>query len=104
VVPQQTAWVIETFGKYDKVLQPGLRFLIPFVQRISYVFSLKEEAISVPSQTAITRDNVSVSIDGVLFVKVSELFVRDVVVWTKLCHFIAQRNKGMVMRFHVSNR
>jgi hypothetical protein len=52
IVPQQTAWVIETFGRYDKVLQPGLRLLIPFVQRISYVFSLKEEAISVPSQVS----------------------------------------------------
>ena len=68
------AWVVETFGRYDKVLEPGLRFLIPLVQRVSYVFSLKEEAISVPSQTAITRDNVSVSIDGVLFVKVTDAY------------------------------
>mmetsp|Transcript_9582 Transcript_9582/g.30867 ORF Transcript_9582/g.30867 Transcript_9582/m.30867 type:complete len:388 (-) Transcript_9582:284-1447(-) len=74
VVPQQMAWVVETFGRYDKVLEPGLRFLIPLVQRVSYVFSLKEEAISVPSQTAITRDNVSVSIDGVLFVKVTDAY------------------------------
>jgi len=64
IVPQQTAWVVETFGRFDKVLQPGLRFLIPFVQRVSYVFSLKEEAISVPSQVtpldvALPADRVS---------------------------------------------
>ena len=47
------AWVVERFGRFDRVLDPGLRFLIPWVQKISYVFSLKEDAISVPSQTAI---------------------------------------------------
>ena len=68
------AWVVERFGRFDRVLEPGLRFLVPVVQRISYVFSLKEEAISVPSQTAITRDNVSISIDGVLYVKVVDAY------------------------------
>ena len=65
------AWVVERFGRFDKVLDPGLQFLLPLVHRVSYTFSLKEEAISVPSQTAITRDNVSISIDAVLYVKVS---------------------------------
>jgi len=72
IVPQQMAWVVERFGRFDRVLEPGLRFLMPFVHRVRYVFSLKEEAISVPSQTAITRDNVSIQIDGVLYVKVTD--------------------------------
>jgi len=74
IVPQQMAWVVERFGRFDKVLEPGLRFLIPGVQRVRYVYSLKEEAISVPSQSAITRDNVSISIDGVLYVKVTDAY------------------------------
>jgi len=74
IVPQQMAWVVERFGSFDRVLEPGLRFLVPFVHRVRYVFSLKEEAISVPSQTAITRDNVSIMIDGVLYVKVIDAY------------------------------
>lgn len=74
IVPQQMAWVVERFGRFDKVLEPGLRFLLPWVQRVRYVYSLKEEAISVPSQSAITRDNVSISIDGVLYVKVTDAY------------------------------
>ena len=72
VVPQQMAWVVERFGKYHTVLEPGLRFLIPFVHKIRYVFSLKEEALTVPSQSAVTRDNVAINIDGVLYVKVED--------------------------------
>ena len=74
IVPQQMAWVVERFGRFDKVLDPGLQFLLPLVHRVSYTFSLKEEAISVPSQTAITRDNVSISIDAVLYVKVTDAY------------------------------
>jgi hypothetical protein len=47
IVPQQKAWVVETLGKYDRVLQPGLNFLFPFVQRIAYKHSLKEEAVAI---------------------------------------------------------
>jgi regulator of protease activity HflC (stomatin/prohibitin superfamily) len=61
IVPQQSAYVIERFGKFHQILEPGLHFLIPFVDRIAYSHSLKEEAISVSSQQAITRDNVSIS-------------------------------------------
>ena len=74
VVPQQMAWVVERFGKYHTVLEPGLRFLVPFVHKIRYVFSLKEEALTVPSQSAVTRDNVSINIDGVLYVKVEDAY------------------------------
>jgi regulator of protease activity HflC (stomatin/prohibitin superfamily) len=70
MVPQQYAYVIERFGKFRGTLSPGLHFLIPFVDRCAYVHSRKEEAIPIPGQTAITRDNVTISIDGVLYVRV----------------------------------
>eukprot|EP00658_Telonema_sp_P-2_P027581 TRINITY_DN2127_c0_g1_i1.p1 TRINITY_DN2127_c0_g1~~TRINITY_DN2127_c0_g1_i1.p1 ORF type:complete len:374 (-),score=96.23 TRINITY_DN2127_c0_g1_i1:427-1548(-) len=70
VVPQQSAWVVERFGKFHKVLDPGINFLIPVVDKISYVHSLKEEAIPVPNQQAITKDNVSLTLDGVLYVRI----------------------------------
>eukprot|EP00871_Galdieria_phlegrea_P003006 jgi/Galph1/3706/GphlegSOOS_G2319.1 len=72
VVPQQWNYIVERFGKLQARLEPGLHFLIPFVDRIAYVHSLKEEAISIPNQMAITRDNVTIHIDGVLYVKVED--------------------------------
>jgi len=70
IVPQRIAWVVERLGKFHKVLDPGLHFLIPFVDRVSYVHSLKEEAVMIPNQQAITKDNVTISIDGVLYLRV----------------------------------
>ncbi len=70
IVPQQEAWVVEKFGKFDKVLQPGLNIIIPIMHRVAYKHILKEEAIDVNAQTAISNDNVTLSIDGVLYVKI----------------------------------
>jgi len=72
VVPQQQAWVIENLGRFDKILEPGLNFLIPFLQRVAYKHSLKEDVIDIPQQSAITRDNVTLDIDGVLYLRVMD--------------------------------
>ena len=74
IVPQQKAYVIEHFGKFSSVLEAGLHPLIPLVDRVAYVHSLKETALSIPSQSAITKDNVTISIDGVLYVRVVDPF------------------------------
>jgi len=74
VVPQQIAWVVERLGKFHQVLDPGLHFLVPVVDRVSYAHSLKEEAIAIPNQQAITKDNVTISIDGVLFLRVVDAY------------------------------
>jgi regulator of protease activity HflC (stomatin/prohibitin superfamily) len=69
-VPQNYAYVIERFGKYHKTMTAGLNFLLPFIDKVAYVRSLKEQAVDVPSQSAITRDNISLVVDGVLYLKV----------------------------------
>ncbi|KAF6021937.1 STOML2 [Bugula neritina] len=69
-VPQQEAWVIERFGKYHKTLEPGLNVILPVIDSIKYIQSLKEIAIDVPHQSAISSDNVVLNIDGVLYLKV----------------------------------
>jgi len=69
-VPQNMAYVVERFGKYNTTMVAGLNLLIPFIDKIAYERSLKEMAVDVPSQSAITRDNISLVVDGVLYLKV----------------------------------
>jgi len=70
VVPQQSAYVVEYLGKYRKTLQPGFHILVPFVEKVAYKHDLKERAIDIAEQICITRDNVQVGVDGVLYLKV----------------------------------
>lgn len=73
-VPQQEAWIIERFGKFNRILEPGLAILLPVIDDIKYVQSLKEIAIEIPSQSAITLDNVTLHLDGVLYLRVVDPF------------------------------
>jgi regulator of protease activity HflC (stomatin/prohibitin superfamily) len=70
VVPQQNAYLVERLGKFSNVLGAGFHILLPFIDVIRYKHSLKESAIDIPEQVCITRDNVQVSVDGVLYLKV----------------------------------
>jgi regulator of protease activity HflC (stomatin/prohibitin superfamily) len=70
VVPQQSAFVVERLGRYHATLSAGFHVLLPFVDVIRYRHSLKETAIDIPAQVCITRDNVQVGVDGILYLKV----------------------------------
>ena len=70
VVPQQQAWIVERLGRYNRTLQAGFHILWPFFDSIRYKHSLKESAVDVPEQVCITKDNVQVAVDGVLYFKV----------------------------------
>lgn len=74
IVPEEEAWLVENFGKFRKTLGPGLHLVIPVVQRVAYEQMLKEEAIDVPPQICITKDNVQVSVDGILYLKVFDAY------------------------------
>ncbi len=70
VVPQQSGYVVETLGRYNRTIQAGFHILVPFIDRIAYKHNLKEEAMDIPEQVCITRDNVQVGVDGVLYLQV----------------------------------
>lgn len=70
IVPQRSAYVLERFGKYRKTLLAGFHIIVPFADRVAYKLTLKEQAIDVPAQICITKDNISVEVDGVLFLQV----------------------------------
>lgn len=72
LVPQQNVMVMERFGRFIKMLEPGLRFKFPIIDLIAYHHSLKEQVIDIASQTAITRDNVKININGVLYFKITD--------------------------------
>jgi len=70
IVPQKSAFIIERLGKYRDTLEAGLHILMPFIDKVSYKHSLKEQALDVPPQTCITQDNISVEVDGILYIQV----------------------------------
>lgn len=72
VVPQQSAYVVERLGRYNRTLEAGFHLLLPLVDRVAYKFSLKEEVVDTPSQPCITRDNVTVHVDGLVYIKVND--------------------------------
>src|SRR5262245_44836381 len=70
IVPQQSAWVVERLGKYHGTLEPGLNLIIPFLDRVAYVHSLKEVPLDVPEQVCITKDNTQLGVDGILYYQI----------------------------------
>lgn len=70
VVPQQSAFIIERLGKFYVTLQAGVSYIVPFIDRVAYRHTLKEQTIDIPEQICITRDNVQVGVDGVIFIQV----------------------------------
>ncbi|HMB31001.1 MAG TPA: paraslipin, partial [Desulfohalobiaceae bacterium] len=70
IVPQKQEYIIERLGKYNRTLGAGFHILIPFLDRIAYKFSTKEEVTDIPSQTCITKDNVTVEVDGLIYLQV----------------------------------
>ena len=70
IVPQKSAFIVERLGKYNSTLDAGLHILIPFLDNVAYKHTLKEQAIDVPPQTCITGDNISVEVDGILYLQV----------------------------------
>ena len=72
IVPQQSAWVVERLGRFHGTLEPGLNLIIPFLDRVAYVHSLKEVPLDVPEQVCITKDNTQLAVDGVLYYQVTD--------------------------------
>jgi regulator of protease activity HflC (stomatin/prohibitin superfamily) len=72
VVPQQHAWIVERLGRFHAVLEPGLNFVIPFVDRVAYRHDLREIPLDVPSQICITKDNTQLQVDGILYFQVTD--------------------------------
>ncbi len=72
IVPQKSAFIVERLGKYSKTLEAGFHILIPFIDNVSYRHTLKEQAVDVPPQTCITKDNIPVEVDGILYLQVMD--------------------------------
>ena len=82
VVPQQEAWVVERFGKFHSVLEPGLNFIVPLIDKVAYKQTLKEIPMDTSSQICITKDNTQLQVDGVLYFQVTNPELRNI----RLCH------------------
>jgi regulator of protease activity HflC (stomatin/prohibitin superfamily) len=72
LVPQQNVMICERFGRFVRIMQPGFQFKWPIIEFVSYHHSLKEQVLGIDSQTAITKDNVKIKIDGVLYYKITD--------------------------------
>jgi regulator of protease activity HflC (stomatin/prohibitin superfamily) len=72
IVPQQHAWIVERLGKYQGELQPGLNFIIPFIDRVSFKFDKREMPLQVKEQVCITRDNTQLTVDGIVYLQVTD--------------------------------
>lgn len=72
IVPQQSVWVVERFGKFHEVLEPGFNWIWPFVDRVMYRHSLKEVPLDIPEQVCITRDNTQLAVDGIIYYQVTD--------------------------------
>ena len=72
IVPQKSEYIIERLGKFNNTLGAGFHILVPFLDRVAYKFSLKEEVFDIPSQTCITKDNVTVEVDGLIYLQVMD--------------------------------
>ena len=70
IVPQKSAFIVERLGKYSQTLEAGFHILIPFFDKVSYKHTMKEQAIDVPSQACITKDNIAVEVDGIIYLQV----------------------------------
>jgi regulator of protease activity HflC (stomatin/prohibitin superfamily) len=70
IVPQKQAFIIERLGKYSKTLEAGFHILLPFIDKVAYKHTLKEQAVDVPPQACITKDNIAVEVDGILYMQV----------------------------------
>ena len=70
IVPQRSAYVVERLGRFQSVLDAGFHLMIPFVDKVSYKHTLKEQAIDVPQQACVTRDNIQIHVDGVIYMQV----------------------------------
>ena len=72
IVPQQSVWVVERFGKFHEILEPGFNWIWPFVDRVMYRHSLKEVPLDIPEQVCITRDNTQLAVDGIIYYQVTD--------------------------------
>ena len=70
IVPQKQAFIVERLGKYSKTLEAGFHILVPFIDKVAYKHTLKEQAVDVPPQSCITKDNIAVEVDGILYMQV----------------------------------
>jgi regulator of protease activity HflC (stomatin/prohibitin superfamily) len=71
-VPQGQIWTVERFGAFTRTLSPGLNFVIPYVDRVGHKMNVQEQVVDIPEQTVITRDNASVSVDGIIYYRIME--------------------------------